>query len=272
MADIQGWTLSDKGTAMDVKTIQGAKLEIERRGKGSPLLLLLSEEEQLDLASPFVAGLAETYELLIPHYPGFGRSERPEWVSSPDDISYMLLDLLDAEGLQNIPVVGLSLGGWIALEMAVKARGIFSKVVLVDAIGVKHGGVFDRDIQDIWTSHPAKVEAWKWHDAAKSKRDFGAMAEEDVSIHARNIESFARFCWDPYMHNPKLKRRLHRVTAPVQVIWGENDGVVTPAYGKAFAEAFANGRFETVAAAGHYPQIEQPAETLARTLAFLAQK
>ncbi len=256
-------------SASDYKTVQGAKLEIERLGQGAPLLLLLSEEEQLDMASPFVAGLAEKHSIIAPHYPGFGRSERPEWVSSPDDIAYMLLDLLDAEGLRNIPVVGLSLGGWIALEMAVKDRGVFSKIALVDPLGVKHGGPFERDIQDIWTSLPSKVSAWKWRDAEKSKRDFATMREELVSIHARNIESFARFCWDPYMHNPKLKRRLHRVTAPALVLWGENDGVVTTSYGRAYAEALPKAKFESVAEAAHYPQIEQPAATLARVAAFL---
>jgi pimeloyl-ACP methyl ester carboxylesterase len=255
--------------ATDTRTIQGAKLEIERLGKGAPLLLLLSEEEQLDMASPFVAGLAEKHSLVVPHYPGFGRSERPEWVSSPDDISYMLLELLDAEGLRGVPVVGLSLGGWIALEMAVKERGVFSKLALVDPLGVKHGGPFDRDIQDIWTSHPSKVSAWKWRDAEKSKRDFASMPEELVSIHARNIESFARFCWEPYMHNPKLKRRLGRVTSPTLIVWGENDGMVTPAYGRAYAEALPRGEFAVIAEAGHYPQIEQPAATLAKVAAFL---
>ncbi len=262
--------MSDKGNASQFKTIEGARLEVERRGAGAPLLLLLSEESSFEINSPFVAELATKHQLIIPQLPGFGRSDRPDWVSSPDDIAYMILDLLDAEGLRNIPVVGMSLGGWVALEMAIKDRGIFSKIALVNPFGVKIGGPLDRDIQDIWTLHPEKVAALKWHDVAKSKRDFNAMPEEDVGIYARNIESFARFCWEPYMHNPKLKIRLPRVNAPTLILWGENDGVATTAYGKAYSEAIPGARFETIAAAGHYPQIEQPAATLKKIETFLA--
>jgi pimeloyl-ACP methyl ester carboxylesterase len=262
--------MSDKGSSGEFKTIQGAKLEVVRRGHGAPLLLLLSEESWAELSSPFVSELATKHQLIIPQFPGFGRSERPDWVSSPDDIAYMVLDFLDGEGIRGIPVVGLSLGGWVALEMAIKDRGIFSKIALVDPLGVKIGGPLDRDFQDIWTLHPEKVAALKWHDPAKGKRDFSATAEDEVTIYARNIESFARFCWDPYMHNPKLKVRLGRVNAPTLVLWGENDGVATPTYGKAFANAIHGATFDTIAAAGHYPQLEQPAMTLKRIETFLA--
>ncbi len=262
--------MSDKGTTTEFRTIQGAKIEVIRRGKGSPLLLLLGEESALELESPFVAALAEKHSLIIPQAPGFGRSERPDWISSPDDLAYFMLDFLDAEGLRNIPVVGLSLGGWIAMEMAVKDRGLFSRIALVGPIGIKVGGPYDRDLQDIWTLHPEKVAALKWHDISKGKRDYPSLPEEEVAIHARNIESFARFCWEPYMHNPKLKGRLHRVTAPTLVLWGENDGVASTSYGKAYAEALPKGSFGVIAEAGHYPQIEQPAAVLAKVEPFLA--
>ena len=262
--------MSDTAASSQFRTIQGAKLEIERRGHGSPLLVLLSEEASHELTSPFLASLAERHELIIPQAPGFGRSERPDWIANPDDISYMYLDLLEAEGLRGIPVVGLSLGGWIAMEMAVKDAGAFSKMALVNPLGVKFGGTLDRDFQDIWTLHPSKVAELKWHNQAHAKRDFATMSEEEVSIYARNIESFARFCWEPYLHNPKLKLRLHRVKAPTLVLWGENDGVAKAELGKALASHIPGAKFDTVAAAGHYPAIEQPAETLKKIEAFLA--
>ena len=70
--------------------------------------------------------------------------------------------------------------------------------------------------------------ALKWHDAAKGKRDFKSMPEDALTIVARNRESFARFGWEPYLHNPKLKHRLHRIKVPTLLVWGENDGIVTP--------------------------------------------
>jgi pimeloyl-ACP methyl ester carboxylesterase len=250
-------------------TIQGMKIEVERKGSGSPLLLLLSEESAFELTSPFVQELAKRHELIIPQAPGFGRSERPDWLTCPDDIAYIYLDLLERLGLKAIPVIGLSLGGWIALEMAVKDPSVFSEIALVDPYGVKIGGPYDRDIQDIWTLHPAKVAELKWHDTDFGKRDYSNTPEEEVGIVARNLESFARFCWEPYMHDPKLKIRLHRVKAPTLFVWGENDGVTKTTYGKAYSEHVPGAKFVTVAKAGHYPHIEQPQAVLQQINAFL---
>jgi pimeloyl-ACP methyl ester carboxylesterase len=252
-----------------LENVQGVNIEVFRRGSGAPLLLLLSEEAQAELNSPFVADLAAKHSLIIPMPPGFGASDRPDWVSSPDDISYVYLDLLDTLDLGPTPVVGLSLGGWIALEMAVKQPDFVSRLVLVDSFGVKIGGPFERDFQDIWTLHPAKVAALKWSDLEKGRRNFVDMPEAEVAVIARNIESFARFCWDPYMHNPKLRQRLHRIKAPTLVLWGDSDGVAAPSLGKALSGLIAGARFATIGAAGHYPQIEQPAALVREIETFI---
>ena len=143
-------------------TIQGMKIEVERMGAGSPLLVLLSEEAAYERTSPFMAELAKTHELIMPMAPGFGNSERPDWIGNPDDISYIYLDAVEKLGLKKVPVLGLSFGGWIAAEMAVKDDSFISKLSLVNPFGVKIGGPFDRDIQDIWTLHPSKVAALKY--------------------------------------------------------------------------------------------------------------
>lgn len=246
-------------TTTDRRRIElaGIDIELALHGEGRPLLLL-SGEEQLENELPLIADLARHHQVIVPSAPGFGRSERPDWISSPDDIAYIYLDLLDRLGLSDVTAIGFSLGGWIAAEMATKNSAAFSKLVLVSAYGVKIGGPYDVDIQDIWTSHPDKVAAWRWHDATKGQRDFLSMDDDALTVVARNVESFARFCWDPYMHNPKLKRRLHRIKAPTLVVWGENDGIADAAYGKAYAELIPGAAFKTIAAAGHYPHIEQP--------------
>lgn len=236
--------------------LSGMDIEVERRGSGAPLLVLHGEEA-LEAGSPALDSLAQTHELFIPSMPGFGHSERPDWITNIDDISYIWLDLVDHFKLQGVTAVGFGIGGWLALEMATK-QNFAGKLVLVNPFGVKIGGPTDRDIQDIWTLHPAKVEKLKWHDAQKGKRDFANMSDDQLAVVARNIESFARFCWDPYMHNPKLRQRLHRVTAKTLFVWGANDGIITPDYGRAYAGLVTNARFETIADAGHYPHIEQP--------------
>ncbi len=235
--------------------VSGMELEVERRGRGRPLLVLYGEEA-LELDAPVLAELARDHELIIPSPPGFGRSERPDWIESPDDIGYIYLDLMEDVG--KVPAIGFSFGGWLALEMATKDDSFFSKLVLVDPYGVKIGGPMDRDIEDVWNIHPERVAKLKWFDGEKGKRDFTAMPERELAIIARNNESFARFCWDPCMHNPKLARRLHRVRLPTLFVWGANDGIVSLDYGKAYSRMIPGAEFSVIGKAGHYPHLEQP--------------
>ena len=244
------------------------KLQIERRGKGPPLLLLPGEEA-LEREAPFLAELAKSYEVIIPSPPGFGRSTRPDWISGPDDIAYMMLDVVDALGLRDIPVVGFSFGGWIAAEMATKDDGFISKLVLVDAYGIKTGKPTEREIADVWLLGAEEVMALKWHDAAKGKRDFTSMPEDQLTIVARDRETFARFGWEPYLHNPKLKHRLHRIKVPTLLIWGESDGIVTPQYGETYRKLIPGARMSVIPQAGHLPHIEQPQAFLAELRKFL---
>src|SRR5262249_62034271 len=131
---------------------------------------------------PFLEPLAADRELIIPSPPGFGASERPDWVTNPDDIAYLYLELLDRLYLKSIAVLGCSLGGWIALEMATKDAGAFSKMALVAPYGVTFGAQDEREIADIWMLHPATVAKLKWFDQSKGERDYKSMAEEGLTI------------------------------------------------------------------------------------------
>ena len=238
-------------------TVGGVEIEVDIRGSGAPLLLLASEE-QLEVGLPLVDELAKSHQVIIPSAPGFGHSPRPVWMTNPDDISYVFLDLLAALDVKGVTVLGFSLGGWIAAEMATKDTRRIGRLVMVDPYGVKIGGPYDVDIEDMWILHPQKVAALKWHDVEKGKRDFAAMSDDQLTVVAQNVETFARFCWEPYMHNPKLKHRLHRIDVPTLVLWGENDGLTKAAYGKAYADLIPGAKFATIPAAGHFPHIEQP--------------
>lgn len=261
-------TVSKIKSSKKFVTLGDSKIEVERRGKGKPLLLLYGEEA-LEAEAPFVDELTRKYEVIIPSPPGFGRSNRADWITNMDDIAYIYLDLLEKLDLKKVTVFGCSLGGWIALEMATKDDSRIAKLLLADPYGVKIGGPFDRDIEDIWCTHPAKLAKLKWADPDKGKRDFPSMSEDKLSIVARNSETTARFCWEPYMHNPKLKHRLNRVQVPTMFVWGKEDGVVKPSYGKAYSKLVKGAKFVTIAKAGHYPQLEQPEAFLKAVKGFI---
>jgi pimeloyl-ACP methyl ester carboxylesterase len=243
-------------------SVGGVELEVDIRGSGAPLLLLTGEE-QLENTSPVVDELAKKYQVIMPSPPGFGHSPRPDWLTRTEDIPFIYNDLARHMKLQDAIVMGFSHGGWLAAELAVLDDSFMSKLILVDAYGVKIGGPYDRDIQDLWIQTPEAIAAMMWTNPELAKRDYTKMSEDEVTVIARNRETFARYCWDPYMHNVKLKYRLHRISTPALVLWGESDGIVTPQYGKAYAELIPGAKFETIANAAHHPHLENQAGFLA---------
>jgi pimeloyl-ACP methyl ester carboxylesterase len=249
MADNKGRSESVKSFDMDI--------EVTRYGKGAPLVLFY-DEEALTLESPILGQLAAGHEVIAVSPPGFGTSERPSWIDCIDDCSYICLDVLNGLGIKDATVLGFGVGGWLAAEMAVKTTQHMSRLVLADPFGIKIGGPTDRDVQDIWFLPPEKVHELKYADPEKNKIDYTVMEEDKLTIIARNRESYARFCWQPYMYNPKLKGRLHRIDVPTMVVWGDKDGIITPDYGKAFAAEIPGAQFEVIKDAGHFPHLEQP--------------
>lgn len=250
--------MASKSGRTEFITCAGMKIEVERRGRGSPLLLLHGEEA-LEVDATVTDRLAERFEVIIPSPPGYGASERPAWLTDPHDLAFVLHDLVRAMKLGATPVLGFSVGGWIAVEMATIDDSFMSTLVLVAPVGIKPGGPTDRDIADVWLLHPDKVARLKWHDTAKGSRDFKSMSDEALTVVARNSETTARFCWEPYMHNPKLRHRLQRIRVPTMLIWGRQDGIVkADTYGRSYAELIPGARLVTIDQAGHLPHIEQP--------------
>jgi pimeloyl-ACP methyl ester carboxylesterase len=257
-----------KGKAGNVKVF-GMKIEVVRHGRGTPVVVFY-DEEALALDSPMLDGLAAGgREVIVISPPGFGKSDRPDWIDSVDDCAYICLDALDALKIKDADVIGFGLGGWLAAEMAVKSTRNMRRLVLVDPFGIKVGGRFERDIQDIWFLSPQKVQEIKYADVNKGNIDYTVMPESKLTIIARNKESYARFCWQPYMHNPKLKGRLHRIDVPTLVVWGEKDRLITPAFGRAFAKEIKGSKFAVIKAAGHFPHVEQPEALLKLVEGFL---
>jgi pimeloyl-ACP methyl ester carboxylesterase len=252
----------------ELVTVGGVEIEVVRRGSGKPLLLLPGED-MLEADSAFATGLARNFEVILVSPLGFGRSSRPDWLTQPADQAYLLLSLLKKLGLTRVPTIGCSLGGWIAAEMAVMDDDCFSRLVLIDPYGVKLGGPTEPDFADIYQLGPAKSAALKFRAPETMKRDFSKLSDDELGRIARNLESFARFGWEPYLHNPKLKHLLYRVTAPTLILWGEQDGIASADYARGFAKLIPDARVATIADAAHYPHIEQPDAALRHVTEFL---
>lgn len=253
------------------RTINGLQIEILTRGRGKPLLFV-HPEIGLDAAAPVVDKLAASRQFIAPSHPGFGRSEVTKSFTTIDDLAYFYLDLLDELDLRDVALVGVSFGAWLAAEIAIKSTARLSHVVLADAVGIKVGGRETRDIPDIFAMAEPQYLETVYADPAVGKVDYTAKPEAEVKITARNREATARYAWQPYMHDPKLKGRLHRIRIPTLVLWGDTDRLTTPDYGRAYAAAIPGARFELVKDCGHFPHVEQPDAFARQVLGFIGSR
>ncbi len=252
----------------DFLDVGGLKQEISIVGAGAPVLYL-HPGRGLRGADPFLNALAQGARVIAPSHPGFGRSELPHWMNTVEDLAYHYLDLMDALDLRDVTLVGSSFGGWLAAALAIKPTARIARLVLIDPVGVKIGGREDRDIVDVWAQKKIDLDRLTFHDPAKAGVDYASLSDDELTSIARNIEAEALFAWSPYMHDPKLLRRLHRICAPTLVLWGASDRIAKPDYGRAYADAIPGARFEVIEAAGHLPHIEQPDACARAVLDFI---
>ncbi len=246
----------------------GIDLELFEAGQGAPLLWLHGAPG-FNPKHEFVGLVAAKRRLIAPSHPGFGKSSLPEWLDSVDDIAHVYLELLDRLDLPQVDVVGTSLGGWIAADMATKVPERIRRLVLVGPVGIKVGPPDKLDIPDIFAMPQAEVNKLLYHDPARMSVDITKLTDDELAVMFRNRETLALLVWEPWMHNPKLKRRLHRAAMPALLIRGESDGLVSAEYLAAYAKLLPNARTVTIPAAGHAPQQEQPQALVKAVLDFL---
>ena len=257
-------------SATDRATIAGVDLEVLRRGSGHPLLLLHGFQH-IDPRLPVVELLSRNAELVAPSHPGFGGSKRPADFATMYDLVHLYLEFLDTLPKGPVTLMGLSFGGWLAAEIAAKAGRRIERLILVDALGIKVSDRETPDILDVFNTHPQEVVRKSWHAPDTYAPRHDDMEDDELITRSRNWEALCRYGFHPYMYNPQLKRWLGSIKARTLVLWGKSDGVVKPAYGEAYAKLIPGARFETIANAGHHPEIEQPAALAARVHAFMQQ-
>jgi pimeloyl-ACP methyl ester carboxylesterase len=244
--------------------VRDIELEVLRRGTGHALLLLHGFST-IDSSAPFLDCLTPHAEIIAPSHPGFGSSSRPDGFETIYDLTQLYLELLESLPHDRMTLVGFSFGGWLAAEIAGLCPHRIDRLVLVGALGIKTTDREIPDILDVFNTHPAEVLRRRYHDPARFAPDHDAMTDAQLAIVARNWDSLALYGWQPYMYNPRLAYWLRRIHIPTLVLWGENDGIVTPDYGRAYANLIPGARFATIPQAGHHPEIEQP-DAFARAL------
>lgn len=225
------------------------------QGDGHPFLVLHGGAGPRSVAD-FAALLAGTRpaRVVTPTHPGFDGTPRPEALASVGDLAATHLALLDALDLHDVTVVGNSLGGWTAAEMALAGSPRVSSVVLVDAVGLV---VDDDPTRDFFSLTMDEVVDISYYDPDPYRVDVGALppaAREAMTGNRATMLAVA----GPQMGDPTLLGRLPGIAVPVLVVWGAADGMVPLSHGRAYRDAIPGARLDVIDDAGHLPQVETP--------------
>lgn len=235
--------------------VRDVKIRLLEGGEGEPLLFLHGAGRS-GVWLPFHAELAKSFHLLAPDHPGFGQSDRPEWLDDMTDMVFHYRDFLEALGLEQVHLVGTSFGGWVAAEFATTHPERVSKLVLSAAAGLRVNGAA---IADLFLMSSEELASYLFADPAKAAAmNAQAIPPEIERELYRGRITLAHLGWNPLLCNPRLRRRLYRITCPTLVLWGARDRLIPPAHGKAYASEIADARLVIVENCGHAIQLDRP--------------
>jgi len=229
-----------------------------RGGAGAPLLYLHGANGA-GRTMPFMEALAERYDVIVPEHPGFGGSDEPDWLDNIHDVAYFYLDFLETMELTGVHLVGMSLGGWIALELAVRSTARLKTLTLAGPAGLHVNGLATGDPYS-WS--PEETMRQAFHDPKIAEAAIAAFPEnvEADDTFLKNRSTFAKLGWDPRLHDPHLKKWLHRIDLPTRIVWGENDKFLSADYAVEFAKLIPDSQVTTIPECGHLLHVEKPAE------------
>lgn len=246
-------------------TVAGAGLHLRRLGGGPPLLFLHGPLG-VDDDDALLARLAERFGVVAPDHPGFGRSADLEHVDTIADLAFFYADLLDELDLRDVHLVGHALGGWAALELAIRDASRLRSLTLIDSAGIRVDGVRRGDM---FIATPPELGALLFADPALQRRV--AEQQEDPErqeILAKNRVGAAKLTWHPRLYDPRLARWLHRVRVPTLLLWGAEDRVIPPAHGEALRDLIPGARLELLPGCGHMATVERPDAVAGAIAAF----
>jgi pimeloyl-ACP methyl ester carboxylesterase len=253
--------LSKGGGQPETIDVAGRPTVLMHAGEGFPFVYLHSTLGESFMWLPFYQKWAKSFRVLVPTHPGFGASGGFDQIDTIEDMAFHYVEMFDALGLEQVILGGVSLGGWIAAEFAVRWPERVKKLWIADAPGL---WVDDQPLGDLFRimQDRARLRDLLFHDPA------GAMAtmvikdepdEQTMMTAYQSLTVLARLVWErPY--DPKLPARLHRIGCPTLLVWGDHDRLVPPAYGEAYKKHIPHAEMKLIKDCGHMPMFEREAE------------
>ena len=256
--------MSDINSSCQVGNV---RLHLRRGGQGRPILFLHGAGGVSEW-TPFFQKLANNHDVWVPDHPGFGLSEDPALIKNMSDLAMFYLDFLDEHApKEGFDLVGHSIGGWLAAEIATRNSQHINSMTLISSAGLRLEGHPMGDIF-IWNAEES-VKHLIFDPLVQEKRLNAQPSPEEAEIIVRNKFTFAKLAWHPRLFNPELKKWLHRIKVPTQVIWGEHDGLIPKSYASLWANALKTRDCTVLADCSHSPINEKPNETAQLITSFL---
>lgn len=244
------------GAMSDLVEVRGYQLRVTRSGEGRPLLVL-SDFLGPQSWQPYMDALAARHEVILPEHPGFGAQPVPAWLDNVSDLANFYLDFMDALGLERVTLLGCGCGGWVAADLATRNPARVESLILSAPAGLHMKGV--PQVDTFLLSEENAVRSL-FHEATIAEPVVDAMmAPELEDARLQNLEVTARLTWEPRMHDPDLRKWLHRIALPTLIIWGAQDRIFPQAYAEEWRGLIPGARLEILPDCGHAPQLEAPA-------------
>jgi pimeloyl-ACP methyl ester carboxylesterase len=249
--------LSRSGGQPETIDVAGRPTVLMHAGEGTPFVYLHSTLGESALWLPFYQAWAKSFRVLVPTHPGFGQSGGFDQIDTIEDMAFHYVELFDALGLEEVILGGVSLGGWIAAEFAVRWPERVKKLWIADAPGVRVEGEPLGDLFRVMHDRQ-QLREMLFHDPRSAMATLVLKEEPDEATMMTGYQSMtvlARLVWErPY--DPKLAARLRRVQCPTLLLWGEHDRLVPPAYGREYRKHIQGAELKLLPNCGHLPMFE----------------
>lgn len=249
--------------------VDDTDLVVVRGGHGQPTLVLHEE-----LGWPgwlrWNSAIARKRTLIIPQHPGYSYTPRAEWISNARDLAGFYARYLAEQNLAPIDVIGFSLGGWVAAEMAAANPSQFRKMVLVAPMGIRPPEGVILDFFQMMAPKHLRATVLDPDNTPEFEQLYGGQGPEQFEKWEEARAQTARLAWVPFMHNPSLPHLLPvAANLPALLVWGRQDGIVPLSAGDVYKQALKSARMVVFEGCGHRPEVEKPDEFIRELETFL---
>jgi pimeloyl-ACP methyl ester carboxylesterase len=225
------------------------------RGGGGAPLLFLHGASGAGPWSPMMARLAERYDVIVPEHPGFGASDTPDWLDNIHDLAHFYVDFVRALGLDKVHLVGISLGGWIAAEMAVRSTRNIATLTLASAAGLHVNGV--EQLDPFLITDEERLRAFFYDEKLAEPMIARVLTPDQEDVNLRNRATTAKMTWQPRGFDPNLHKWLHQIDVPTLLVWGDTDRMFPVRLGEEYQRLIPNSELVVFPNCGHLPQVEK---------------